>query len=71
MACILKRSPYDRTGHENASFRPCYPWQCARCGWNPEEDARRRKQKLVIGEDGLRHMVVSQFGGVTPHDTAN
>lgn len=68
MACMLKRSPYDRSGHKNATFVPCYPWQCARCGWNPEEDARRRQQDLVTGEDGLSHMVVSQFGGGNQDD---
>lgn len=70
MECMLKRSPNDRSGHENENFRPCYQWQCARCGWNPEEAARRKRQKLVTGSDGLRHMVVSKFGG-DRHDTGH
>ena len=53
MKCLLNRSPDDRTGHENEHFRPCYQWQCARCGWNPEEAARRKKQKLVTGSEIL------------------
>ena len=60
MECILKRSPNDRSAHENATFRPCYPWQCARCGWNPQEVRRRKQQDLVTGKDGLRHVVVSK-----------
>lgn len=33
--------------------RTCPAEECERCGWNKEEDARRRKLPLTASEDGL------------------
>lgn len=36
------------------------PVLCARCGWNPEEHARRQALPLTENDDGLRHKDISQ-----------
>lgn len=36
------------------------PYLCARCGWNPEEHARRQALPLTENADGLRHKDISQ-----------
>ena len=60
MECLLNRAPGDRTGHANATFVPCYRWQCKHCGWNAEEHARRIKRGLVTGPDGLRYIPIKR-----------
>lgn len=52
MACLLNRSPYERSRY--SKDYPCYAWQCARCGWNAEEHERRINNGLTRGEDGLK-----------------
>lgn len=32
--------------------------ECERCGFNKEEDARRKALPLVMGSNGLRHIVI-------------
>lgn len=32
---------------------------CLKCGWNPDEQVRRRALPLVKGEDGLLHKDIS------------
>lgn len=32
--------------------------ECERCGWDKEENERRRKLPLVVGKDGLRRIVI-------------
>ena len=36
------------------------PDLCARCGWNPDEHARRQALPLTENADGLRHKDISQ-----------
>lgn len=36
------------------------PYLCARCGWNPDEHARRQALPLTESADGLRHKDISQ-----------
>lgn len=36
------------------------PYLCARCGWTPEEHARRQALPLTENADGLRHKDISQ-----------
>ena len=36
------------------------PVLCARCGWNPEEHARRKALPPTENADGLRHKDISQ-----------
>lgn len=39
------------------------PDLCARCGWNPDEHARRQALPLTENADGLRHKDISQPEG--------
>lgn len=36
------------------------PVLCARCGWSPDEHARRQALPLTENADGLRHKDISQ-----------
>ena len=63
----------DEEKNESSPSMPCglpkgatdCPWMklapefCGKCGWNPEEQARRKALPLVKGEDGLYHKDIS------------
>lgn len=59
MACLLNRSPDERTRY--STDYPCYSYQCPRCGWNSEEHERRIARGLTTGENGLRHFSKTKF----------
>lgn len=41
-------------------WRKIAPLMCERCGWNPEEQARRKPLPLRRGEDGRYHKDISR-----------
>lgn len=46
-ACVLGKSRANCQTHSTA--------ECVKCGWNPDEQVRRRALPLVKGADGLYH----------------
>lgn len=54
---ILNVSPDDYCSRGEKKLAPVL---CARCGWNPEEHARRQALPLTENADGLRHKDISQ-----------
>ena len=42
-------------GGNACQYAKLAPDFCERCGWNPEEKARRKALPLVKGADGLYH----------------
>lgn len=47
LACVLGKSRANCQTHSTA--------ECVKCGWNPDEQVRRRALPLVKGANGLYH----------------
>lgn len=44
---------YSQTGNDPVNIE-----ECERCGWNKEEDARRKKIEPTLCKDGLRRIII-------------
>lgn len=60
-ACQLGYDPTKGSPKDNPAR--CAPEDCPRCGWNPEEAARRNAMALTLHPDGLKGLVIPGRGG--------